>query len=92
MTTLRDDSRIQAVLFTAAQYEVQAAEAKYDAALERKRPFSWLRPKLFPDGNQWCVLYGENIQDGLAAFGDTPEKAALAFDLAWLNERANPNS
>lgn len=28
--------------------------------------------KLFPDGDQWCALLGENIQEGICGFGDTP--------------------
>lgn len=24
------------------------------------------------DGNKWCALYGENLQEGLAGFGDSP--------------------
>jgi hypothetical protein len=28
------------------------------------------------------------LQEGVAGFGDTPAKAATAFDLAWLNEKA----
>ena len=33
--------------------------------------------KPFKDGNQWCFLYGENLQEGIAGFGDT------IFDAAW---------
>lgn len=32
------------------------------------------------DGNQWCVLYGEDLQVGIAGFGDTPMKAMQAFE------------
>jgi hypothetical protein len=39
------------------------------------------------DGDQWCALYGENLQDGVAGFGDTPEKAMYAFDAAWKTAR-----
>lgn len=28
------------------------------------------RPALSVDGNQWCALYGSNLQDGVAGFGD----------------------
>lgn len=42
-----------------------------------------LRPKIFIDGNQWCVLYGENLQDGIAGFGKTPQRAVWAFNKAW---------
>lgn len=60
------------------------------AGYEMRRPFMLLRPKIYPDGNQWCALYGDNIQDGVCGFGETPEKAAQAFDLAWRNDLANP--
>lgn len=33
--------------------------------------------KPYKDGNQWCFLYGKNLQDGIAGFGDT------IFDAAW---------
>lgn len=42
-----------------------------------------LRPRIFIDGNQWCVLHGENLQDGVAGFGDTPYLAVLAFGREW---------
>ena len=36
----------------------------------------------YKDGNQWCILYGDNLQVGIAGFGDTPIKAMYAFDEA----------
>lgn len=42
-----------------------------------------LKPKIFKDGNQWCVLYGENIQEGVCGFGDSPMKAVCAFNKAF---------
>ena len=64
--------------------------AKYHAQAGRdaSRPFILLRPRIFPDGNAWCALYGDNIQEGVCGFGDTPNAASIAFDIAWLNERA----
>jgi len=35
--------------------------------------------KLFKDGNQWCVLVGDNIQEGVCGFGDTIEDALYEF-------------
>lgn len=32
------------------------------------------------DGNMWCALYGTNLQDGVAGFGDTPDDAVAAFN------------
>ena len=52
-----------------------------DAAL---RPTTLMRPAVYPDGDQWCALYGENIQQGVAGFGDTPEAACKDFDAHWL--------
>lgn len=45
--------------------------------------FSMLNPKLYKDGDQWCVLYGENIQEGIAGFGSTPLKAILDWNQQW---------
>ena len=69
-----------------------AAYAAQDVELDKIRPFSRIRPKVFPDGNQWCALYGDNLQTGVCGFGDTPEKAAVAFDLAWLNATPPPTN
>jgi hypothetical protein len=44
-----------------------------------------LKPKL--DGNQWCVLWGDNLQSGVAGFGKTPSAAVLAFEYAM--DKAN---
>lgn len=49
--------------------------------------FSVLKPRLFKDGNAWCALYGENLQEGISGFGPTPAKALWAFEQAMCNER-----
>ena len=41
-----------------------------------------LGARIFPDGNQWCVLYGNDLMTGICAFGDTPEKAIEDFEMA----------
>jgi hypothetical protein len=59
--------------------------------LEKKRILtlvSVLSPKLSKDGDMWCFLYGENLQEGVAGFGETPYKAALDFDRNF--EEARP--
>lgn len=50
---------------------------------ETCRPSVIFKPKVFPDGNMWCALYGDNLQDGVAGFGDSPELAASDFDFEW---------
>ncbi len=57
-------------------------EARISAA-EYSRPSVVWRPRLFVDGNQWCALFGENLQDGVAGFGDSPANAMWDFDKAW---------
>jgi hypothetical protein len=71
------------------QTRINANHAAHDVEMERCRPFYLLRPKVFPDGNQWCALYGENLQEGVCAFGDTPAKASVQFDIEWLNAKAS---
>lgn len=44
-----------------------------------------LKPRISKDGNQWCVLYGDNLQEGVAGFGDTPHMAILDFNKAMYN-------
>jgi len=68
--------------------QMEALGVQEDADRERMRPFYLLRPRVFPDGNQWCALYGDNLQEGVCGFGDTPAKAATAFDVAWLHGKA----
>ena len=59
---------------------------------EHTRPSVLMRPSLTVDGNQWCALYGDNLQEGVAGFGDTPEEAFKAFDAAWNSEKLPQNA
>jgi hypothetical protein len=36
--------------------------------------------KLYPDGDMWCALIGENLQVGIAGFGRTPTKALFELN------------
>lgn len=65
--------------------------AQYNTEIERqitaqkaRTPHVLMRPSIFLDGDKWCLLYGENLQEGVAGFGDTPEQAALDFDANWI--------
>lgn len=51
--------------------------------IERKRPCVLFRPSISMDGNMWCALYGDNLQDGVAGFGPSPEAAMADFDTNW---------
>ena len=63
-----------------------AANSVHCAAAEYERPSVLFRPKVFIDGNQWCALYGDDLQDGVAGFGDSPAKAMWDFDRAWAKD------
>lgn len=57
-------------------------QSKHNVAIENEelnlvRLFG-LRP--YPDGDKWCWLLGEDLQNGVAGFGDTPLLAAYDFN------------
>lgn len=54
-----------------------------EAAWEQQRPSVVFKPTLSKDGDMWCALFGDNLQVGIAGFGETPAKAMYAFDTAW---------
>jgi len=41
--------------------------------------------KMYKDGNQWCVMAGENIQDGIAGFGSNTWQAISDFKSEFRN-------
>lgn len=55
-----------------------------------QQPHVRMRPKCFKDGDKWCALLGDDIMTGIVAFGDTPEKALMNWDLVFLNGDAKP--
>jgi len=57
-------------------------------AYEMQRPSVLFKPEIGQDGNQWFALYGDNIQSGIAGFGDTVGKAMLDFDKNWNSFKA----
>ncbi|MFA4845768.1 MAG: hypothetical protein WC654_04375 [Patescibacteria group bacterium] len=59
---------------------------EFDAAIRRAQ---WavvlgLVPK--KDGEAWCVLLGANLEEGVSAFGSTPEEAIYNFDKAMRSK------
>lgn len=48
-----------------------------------QRPSAIFRPSIGLDGNKWCALYGPNLQEGVAGFGDSPADAMADFDKNW---------
>jgi len=64
-------------------------EEMRNVADEQRRPFVLLKPNMGKDGNQWSALYGDNIQEGICGYGDTPEDAARDFDNNWNRQKIN---
>ena len=71
-------------IHAAAVHLYSAAIAEQDRAETLTKPSFLLKPKISIDGNQWCALHGESLQDGVAGFGDTPALAYADFDRAWV--------
>ena len=68
-------------LMYSAKNEIQDASiAMQEMAREQARYSVMLKPKLFIDGVKWCALYGENLQDGIVGFGNSPDEAMRDFD------------
>ena len=47
---------------------------------------SILGAKLSKDGNQWCWLYGADLQEGVAGFGTSPKHAMEDFEVQFNKE------
>jgi hypothetical protein len=62
---------------------IQAQHALQSVQLEHTRPSVLFRPKIGIDGNKWSALYGEDLQNGVCGFGDSPEEAMRDFDRSW---------
>lgn len=64
-------------------YAERASARCLDAIAEYDRPSTIYKPKLSSDGNMWCALLGDNLQDGVAGFGKSPSAAYVDFDNNW---------
>lgn len=79
------DQSIQAAInnMNLTHYVQQAVFAYEEVTYEQMRPCVLLKPKLSIDGDKWCALYGENIQDGICGFGQSPSDAMTDFDKSY---------
>lgn len=48
--------------------------------------------KIFRDGDQICVLWGENLQVGIVGFGENIPEAVRNFADNWELIRGNENA
>ena len=82
------DSNMAANAICHAALMVQ--ETFQQVAYEQMRPAVIFKPRLFPDGDQWCALLGEDLQVGVCGFGDSPADAMYAFDKEWTTKIRRP--
>lgn len=59
-------------------------EAGKEANEEQERLYKKFVLKVYPDGDKWCALYGDNLQEGMCGFGNTPAQAVRAFEKAYF--------
>lgn len=78
--------------YAAAMFVEQVTQAAYDINVAYTRPSTVYRPALSIDGNQYCALFGADLQSGVAGFGDTPEAAMADFDKSWRTPLINSPS
>lgn len=66
-------------------YETLIQQSKHNAAIESEEMnlVALLRPRVFIDGNMWCILYGESIMDGVVGFGESPILTVYDFNKSW---------
>lgn len=66
-------------------YDTLINQSRQNAAIEAEEMnlVALLRPRVFIDGNMWCVLYGDDLMNGVAGFGDSPIRAVCDFNRAW---------
>jgi hypothetical protein len=64
--------------------EAMEHESRFRAAQisEEMALFAALRPSIKLDGDMWCVLFGDNLAEGIAGFGKTPIEAIRKFNAA----------
>lgn len=53
---------------------------EHDAAEKRRMWAVILGLTPIQDGDQWCILWGADLQTGVAGFGETPVAAIAAFE------------
>ena len=80
---------VEQAIRCAFDYPLQYIQQEFiSAAHEMQRPCVLFKPKVFIDGNMWCALYGEDLQNGIAGFGETVKAAMFDFDDKWNNRKA----
>jgi len=67
----------------AQQLFIGLSKSQIQMLLDRLPPHIIYQSDISIDGDCWSVLWGMNIQDGVAGFGKSPAAAMAEFDKAW---------
>lgn len=80
-----EESYYQSLLSYSTNFLIAENQSKMNALVEAEElnKVAILKSRIFIDGKQWCVLYGDNLQDGICGFGDTPMLAIYDFNKAF---------
>ena len=70
-----------------SHYAEMAMHSAFELAAEHQRPSVLYKPDIGLDGTMWCALYGEDLMNGVAGFGETPGLAMRDFDKNWLESK-----
>lgn len=75
---------IRSAVHIDGSWAIESVKAEFlNVAFEMQSPAAIYRPKLSIEGSQWCALYGDDLQSGVAGFGDSPALAMTDFNRAW---------
>lgn len=71
-------------------HEMELWETQFETELRRQYWAVVLGLKPVQDGDQYCILWGDNLQEGVAGFGPTPFDAIKAFEQAMYDKTTSP--
>ena len=82
MSNLLNENDSNVLMNSINHYEFLQNQEKLDYVITKSQLvfIETFNLKPYIDGNQWCILLGENIQDGIVGFGDSPFQAILNFN------------
>lgn len=82
MSNLLNENDSNVLMNSINHYESLQHQAKLDYAITKSQLvfIEAFNLKPYIDGNQWCILLGENIQDGIFGCGDSPFLAINDFN------------
>ncbi len=75
----KDNKFVPRVLPCSAAWFEDGEEKQKEHSMSAEEVLTRAGLKPYKDGNQWCILAGDNIQEGICGFGDTIDEALYQF-------------